>query len=241
MIATETVSWGQFRREISFRSSSTDAGVIGDVFRRGAYNLRDLRSRGDEINAMLKRHALLEERPLIVDAGGNIGAAAVYFAMVYPIARIVSIEPDPRNFELLVKNTEGLDVRCLNGAVSSQPGAARVIDTGLGYSGLRTERFSGQEPGIPCYTVNQILMEESSNKIWPFLVKIDIEGSEGDLFQGNTEWVAQTPVILIELHDWLLPKAGTARPFFRCMADQDRDFQCLSHNENYVSIRNELE
>ncbi|MBI3722062.1 MAG: FkbM family methyltransferase, partial [Fimbriimonas ginsengisoli] len=123
--------------------------------------------------------------------------------------------------------------------VSSEPGNAKVTDPGLGFSGLRAERVVGGQLGAPCYTLNQIYAEESDGKVWPFLVKVDIEGGEADLFQANTEWVAQTPVILIELHDGLLPKAGTARPFLRCIADQDRDF--LSHNDICVSILNRLD
>lgn len=42
---------------------------------------------------------------LILDWGGNIGCAAVYFAIKYPDAQIYSVEPEKNNFKLLTFNT----------------------------------------------------------------------------------------------------------------------------------------
>ena len=37
------------------------------------------------------------------------------------------------------------------------------------------------------------------------LIKIDIEGGESELFEKNIEWIEKFPLIIIELHDWMLP------------------------------------
>lgn len=48
---------------------------------------------------------LVETQPqIIVDAGANIGLASIYFANNYPEAKIIAIEPEQSNFELLKKN-----------------------------------------------------------------------------------------------------------------------------------------
>jgi len=73
---------------------------------------------------------------------------------------------------------------------------------------------------------------------FPFIAKIDIEGAEAELFSRNLDWVAATPLIIIELHDWLMPKQGTARSFLKCVAAQDRDF--VYFGENVLSLRNQL-
>ena len=42
---------------------------------------------------------------LIIDAGGYLGTAAIAFSEAYPDATVVTIEPSPENFALLVQNT----------------------------------------------------------------------------------------------------------------------------------------
>ena len=41
----------------------------------------------------------------IIDAGANIGAASCWLSREFPEANIVALEPDPENYELLVRNT----------------------------------------------------------------------------------------------------------------------------------------
>ncbi|HEY7772510.1 MAG TPA: FkbM family methyltransferase, partial [Marinagarivorans sp.] len=43
---------------------------------------------------------------VIVDAGANIGLAAIYFANQYPNAKIIAIEPEKGNFDQLTANTK---------------------------------------------------------------------------------------------------------------------------------------
>ena len=44
----------------------------------------------------------------ILDVGANVGAAALYFALNYPHARVLAYEPAPSSYALLVRNTRGL-------------------------------------------------------------------------------------------------------------------------------------
>ena len=90
---------------------------------------------------------------------------------------------------------------------------------------------------MKCITVNEIYASRSQD-CSPFIVKIDIEGGESALFSTNTEWVATTPLIIIELHDWLLPGKAASRSFLQCIAGQDRDFVYIG--ENIFSIDNNL-
>src|SRR5665213_2637829 len=63
-------------------------------------------------------------------------------------------------------------------------------------------------------------------------------GTDSDLFSANTEWVAATPLIIIELHDWLLPGKANSRAFLQCNSGFDRDFVYI--DENIFSIDNNL-
>ena len=46
---------------------------------------------------------------MIIDGGGNIGCAAIYYAKKYPEAHIYSLEPDKENFQLIKLDIEGAE------------------------------------------------------------------------------------------------------------------------------------
>ncbi len=207
------------------------------VFKNRAYDLQRL-PRYSELTQLLNEKLIEGKRPLIVDAGANIGVSALYFSVLFPKAAVVAIEPEDSNFQLLQKNVEALGVECIHGALSSSPGYMSIVDPGKGFWGFRTEVTKDPNMGVPCVTLDEIFEREAAKGGWPFLVKIDIEGGEGLLFEQNTSWVDKTPLLIVELHDWLLPKAGTSQSFLRCISQYDRDFVFIG--ENVYSIKNDL-
>ena len=89
--------------------------------------------------------------------------------------------------------------------------------------------------GIEIITIHEILSIQADSS--PFIVKIDIEGFEDDLFSMNTEWVSMFPLFIIETHDWMLPRQGNSRNFLSVIASQNRDF--IHRGENIFSISND--
>ena len=235
-LKTYSVRSATTERVLHYRAGTSDWDTIQQIFRNQEYGLQRLR-RGQEILDFVAVEQSVGQRPLIIDAGANIGASAVYFALTFPEAVIVAIEPEESNFALLRRNVEGLNVRCLKAALSSSEGSARVVDPGEGHWGYRTEA-STDTAGIPCVTIPHIFHEERWKGVFPLIVKIDIEGGEGDVFSRNIEWVKKTPLVIIELHDWLMPKGATSRPFLQCVAGQERDFIIVG--ENIFSIVHSL-
>src|SRR5689334_5293979 len=70
-----------------------------------------LRPRTSDVNTfeqvfVHREHAIGLARPprTIVDAGANVGYASMFFAATWPGARIIAIEPDAANHELLARN-----------------------------------------------------------------------------------------------------------------------------------------
>ena len=119
--------------------------------------------------------------------------------------------------------------------MSAREGRAKLSDPGEGHWDFRTEAAADGE--IQCVTINDILRQNAATH-FPFIVKIDIEGGEAELFSGSTEWVGQTPILIVELHDWLLPKRGISQPFLKSIAPLDRD---LTHiGEDIYSISNAI-
>jgi FkbM family methyltransferase len=173
-----------------------------------------------------------------VDGGANIGASSIFFALKFPDAGVVAIEPEFGNYQVLAENVKGLDITPIHAAVSATNRRVRVVDVGEGFWGYQTQPLEEGQQGVRGITLQQVY-EMYSTECFPFITKIDIEGGEKDLFSANVDWVRQTPLVIVELHDWLLPRQGSSRPFLQCVAGLDRDFVYVG--EDVYSIANDLD
>lgn len=166
------------------------------------------------------------KRPLIIDCGANIGLAAAWFAREFPEASIVCIEPDDANLELLRMNTRSFEgrVTIIKGGVWNKPGTLRIVNPDSGAAAFRVDYSEESNvPGaIQAYTVNDLCSFGGSD--YPLVVKLDIEGSQAQLFASDTDWVGRTGLITLELDDWLLPWQGTSRNFFTCLSCYPFDY-----------------
>ncbi len=162
------------------------------------------------------------QRPpaVIVDAGANVGLASVYFANRFPDAKIISIEPEQHNFELLKANTAPYpNIIPVCAALWHKNEEINVIDRGLGEWGYMTEIKNPTElhplPGttrhvVPAMTVESILQTYHIDSI--DILKIDIEGAEKEVFSDTSAWIDRVEAIVIELHENM--KAGCNRSFY---------------------------
>jgi FkbM family methyltransferase len=222
----------QFRHRMFLRRKTSDMRTFEQVFLDGDYNMRSL-PRSDDIVRFYNEIVDVGKTPVILDLGANIGLASIYFAKNWPSAKIIAVEPNLENYEQMLRNF-GNDVRMIqpvHAAVASEDGFVKIANPGAEKFAFRTETVT-EKTGIPAYSIKNLL-QRIPNTV-PFVAKIDIEGFEKNLFAKNTEWVASFPVIVIELHDWLLPKQGTSSTFLRAISGLDRDF--LAHGENIYSI-----
>lgn len=185
---------------------------------------------------------LLKEgyKPLILDCGSNNGASIKYFKLTYPESKIIGIEIDKENCILSHENlsADKNDIEIIHAGVSSRNGFGELIDPGLGNDAYRIEPNS-LKGEVQLISINSLLENENQkDRVSPFLIKIDIEGGEQDLFSKNTEWVDRFPLIIIELHDWLLPKQNTSKNFLNVISKLNRRF--TFRNENIFSVSNDL-
>lgn len=221
-------------RPFHHRGTRADLGVIEQMFTSEDYSLARLR-RGPELHQLYDSLVRARLRPLILDAGANIGASAVYFSLVFPRAHIVALEPARNNFDLLKLNTDGIDLDARCAALGARPGEAVLTDPGEGEWGYRTID-AGEGERVPRLCASELVRGKRREGLTPFIAKIDIEGAEEELFSGDTGWVDDFPLLIVELHDWLLPRSASSRNFLRCMAERDRDF--VYWGENVFSIAN---
>jgi FkbM family methyltransferase len=147
---------------------------------------------------------------LIVDAGANIGLATLYFSSKFPGTKIIAIEPEPSNYDLLVRNCSGMT------NVTHWHAAVWHTDTSLQIANPDAEKWafsvtpnSLNGSGIKALTIPQILAHSGHDTI--DILKLDIEGAERELFRdGCEEWLPRVKMIIIELHDRYAPGCSRA-------------------------------
>ncbi len=95
------------------RITTTDIAIYNQIFVSGEYD-------SDE---------LPQEARTIVDLGANIGLATIFFALRYPNAEILSVEPDLDNFWQLLINVSPIAhrVKTLRAAAWSRDGVLSLI------------------------------------------------------------------------------------------------------------------
>jgi FkbM family methyltransferase len=206
---------------------------LRQIFESRVYDTSHLR-RGPAIRKVYEEIVARSAVPLILDCGANIGLAAAYFAAVYPKAKIVSIEPEPGNFRQLHTHCAGLNVDCLHAAVASEAKRGRIVDPGLGNDAFRVEESDAG--GLEMVAIDQLLADPKYRDSVPFIAKVDIEGFEHELFSKNTAWMQRFPLLIVEIHDWLICRQAVSGNFLRAVSALDRDF--IQIMENIFSIDN---
>jgi FkbM family methyltransferase len=226
---------GKAQRPFFHRNTPADRGVIQQVFVNQDYALERL-ARATDIQNLYNACVASGRTPLILDAGANIGASAVYFAARFPRARIIAFEPEPGNFALLRRNTEGLEVALRCQALGGVSQRVSIVDPGRGEWGYMTTSQEGGD--CEMVAASAVVQQALGEGLFPLIAKVDIEGGEKGLFEPPTEWVSTFPVLIVELHDWMLPGEGVALPFLRCVSALNRDF--VLHGENVFSVAHAL-
>jgi FkbM family methyltransferase len=165
--------------------------------------------------------ALCEVPSTIIDAGANIGLTSVFYANKYPSATIIAIEPECSNFEMLLRNVAPYpNIIAVRAALWSDEKQLEVIDPGLGKYGFQihsprdtiSDRSGNHVMGI---TVRGLMREYGLQFI--DVLKVDIEGSEKEVFDDASGWIDSIGVIVIELHDHLRP--GCSQVLYKTTRD----------------------
>lgn len=177
-------------RNLHFRRGTTDFDVWRQIFQ--CHYLRYV-------------YALFEDDDppkYILDAGANVGMSTLLFKSLWPDATVVSLEPDPSNFDMLKRNTAGLPkVHPMNVGLWGR--TANITQTGFhGNWGRVFKEAEPGESGMPAFSV-QDLAKKAGVPAFDF-VKIDIEGAEGMVFmpEADTRWIQQARLVSLEIHDY---------------------------------------
>lgn len=158
---------------------------------------------------------------VIFDLGANIGLTSRYFANTYPEATIISIEPESTNYKTLQKNISGFEnIHSFNCGIWDKSCFLKIVDS-------TTEKWafqvveSEEETPIRAVSIDELMNQYNFDYI--DILKIDIEGSEKQIFEQVGEWITKVSTIMIELHDRFIPNC--TETFFKCILNTKRPFK----------------
>ena len=120
----------------------------------------------------------------VVDLGANVGAFSVLAAKRMGAGRIIAIEAQEREHEMLERNV------ALNGV----GGIVTPLLGFVGSGGL----FEGGDYSRSTIDLDAVVREHTINEI--ALLKVDIEGSEFALFENGPAWLRLVRRIAMEVH-----------------------------------------
>jgi len=133
----------------------------------------------------------------VLDIGANVGLASIYFHHMYPSAHVIAIEPSATNVTCLVYNTSKIPlITVIPKAVVATSGTVYMNCGGLGYNHKVTNDGEGQP--VSGLTVADILALANTNG--PIVMKMDIEGGELAIFDGDVSWLNSIDELAIEVH-----------------------------------------
>lgn len=182
---------------------------------RGRYPPLALATDRYEVETTRLFESLLKPGIVVMDVGAHVG----YFSLLAarkggPNGKVYSFEPEPQNYELLLKNIEVngyTNIVATRKAVSNKVGSATLFLTGLDNGRHSTYHHGLPEIGsvtVAATTIDAFLGAED----WPTidLLKVDVEGAEMDVLQGMSQLLdkSQDLKLIIEFSPTLLCSAG---------------------------------
>jgi len=205
------------------RNNTSDVYVYKNVFEEYIHNF-----------------TVKNEPKYIIDAGANIGMVTLFFANKYKNAKIISVEPENNNYELLVENTKNYsNITTIKSALWNDCREIYLYDCDSNWGfqvGIDKTDNNDVKQLIKTISISKIMDDFNIDSI--DILKIDIEGSEKEVFESNNDFIKKTNCIIIELHERL--KKGCNKAFFKNVKMFDdigirKDNIYLSKN-NYIKM-----
>ncbi len=208
------IKLSEFKHSIFLRNQTSDIKTFYQVLFYSEYDL-----------------PFMTDPKIIIDLGANNGMASIFFLNKYPDAKVIAVEPEYENYRMLRENTENYNnFFSYNKGIWNRPANLEIIKSDLGnWAFFVKESELKTETTIDAITIRQIMDDHNISQI--DILKIDIEGSEVELFSRNfEEWLGITKYIIIELHDWM--RAGCAKQVFSALINYE--FKLSIRKENLI-------
>lgn len=143
-------------------------------------------------------------RAAILDLGSNAGYTMLHLKHLFPQARIIGVEMDKDNYDLCKMNVAALpDCEVIHAAIWMSNG--RVTYSGKNeesyalHTGHQSEERQFDERTAQSMTIESIIENYAISTI--DYLKVDIEGVEIDLLEGDLTWAKIVNQMYIEFHN----------------------------------------
>ncbi len=153
--------------------------------------------------SMIHGMDLVNPASTVCDIGANICNHAVYFGKMMGVGRVLCFEPQPSCYARLTANIDltGLSdhataYNSLVGAVTGNGRMARFNARNLGGTALE----QASEGTIPMFALDVVITADDLATL--DLIKIDVEGMQGDVFKGAKGVLdARKPALWVEIQE----------------------------------------
>lgn len=150
---------------------------------------------------------------IVVDIGANIGYDTVLFAdKVGKKGKVIAIEPDPTNFEILQKNIKEnklFNVVAVQAALGDVNKKMKIYESEENFGDHRMWEEKGRNSkDVFCRRLDDLLKELEYEKI--DFIKMDVQGFEEKVIEGGKEIIKKNkPTIFFEYWPWGAKSAGS--------------------------------
>jgi FkbM family methyltransferase len=137
----------------------------------------------------------------VVDIGANIGASAVFFAMLYPQARVFAFEPARVPYSLLAQNVAPLsNVTAFPYGLYSHDKTVPLYAglTDCVESSLSQNRRTGLPETIELRSAEHVMKDRGVESI--DILKIDTEGCEPHILRSLQRYLPDVKLLYVEYH-----------------------------------------
>lgn len=218
-----SVSVNGYRLEVRPRDS--DLFVLSQIFGWEEYGFEAWRL------SMLREVAATWEsigiRPVIIDAGANVGYSALYFASLFPGVCVLAVEPDPTSFDILGRHAQ------VNKQIKPIHAALWSHDRGLKLKTSNNKSWAAQVTegiGTPSQRIDRLLASIPNSR--PLIIKLDIEGAECEVVGSCPDVFAAARCIVVEPHDVMIPGSACLSPLYGVASK--RKFDTVINGENLL-------
>ena len=206
------------RTPVYLRSHTSDIPTFSQIFASNEYDLSfNIRAN------------------LIIDGGANVGYTTVYFANRFPEARIIAVEPEASNVEMLRQNTLSYpNVTIFEAAIWNKHSKLSIENPKDDKWAFRVVEGDIEERSVSALTIDDIMQLSGHSTI--DILKLDIEGAEKEVFSEWGKWLDNVRVLMIELHDHLKP--GCSDAVYSALAKYD--FSQFRNGTTVILVRNQF-